>query len=70
MRKIKVKPRNASLLLINGWRDGSISLHYNQKWDAIFYDGEEKVTLERDILSIKLDKSLYEKTFIPIEKEK
>ena len=58
------KPKTISVMLINGGESGSIHLHPNQKWDVTFFtDDKTKVGLERDNLSLIMDKELFKERF-------
>lgn len=58
------KPMKISVMLIDGGESGSIHLHPNQKWEVTFFkDDKTKVGLERDNLSLIIDKELFKERF-------
>ncbi len=58
------KPKGVGVMLINGGESGSIHLHPNQKWEVTFFtDDKTKVGLERDNLSLIMDKELFKERF-------
>ena len=58
------KPKSISVMLLNGGKWGSISLHPNQKWEVTFFtDDKTKVGVERDNLSLIMDKELFKEKF-------
>lgn len=58
------KPKSIGTMLIDGGECGSINIHPNQKWEVTFCkDDTTKVILERDNLSLILNKELFEERF-------
>ncbi len=58
------KPLSISVMLIDGGESGSIHLHPNQKWEVTFFtDDKTKVGLERDNLSLIMNKELFKERF-------
>lgn len=58
------KPKKIGMMLINGGESGSISLHPNQKWKVTFFtDDKTKVGLERDNLSLIMNKEMFKERF-------
>lgn len=58
------KPKSISVMLIDGGESGSIYLHPNQKWKVTFFNNDRtKVGLERDNLSLIMDKELFKEQF-------
>ncbi len=61
---ITAKPKSVGIILINGGENGSIRLHPKQKWEVTFFkDDKTKVGLERDNLSLIMDKELFKERF-------
>ena len=59
------KPKKIGVMLINGGKCGSISLHPNQKWEVTFFSNKKnKVGLDRDNLSLIVEKDLFNERFI------
>lgn len=64
MASMIAKPKSVSTMLLKGGEWGSISLHPNQKWEVTFFDDDKtKVGLERDNLSLIMDKELFKDRF-------
>lgn len=57
------KPKECALLMINGGRDGYISLHPNQKWKVAFDDEKVRIELENRFLTMYLPKEQFKKYF-------
>lgn len=57
------RPKEGALLMINGGRDGYISLHPNQKWKVAFDDTKDRVELENRFLTIYLPKEDFKNFF-------
>ncbi len=60
----KAKPKSIGVMLIEGGESGGIRLHHNQKWEVTFFaDDKTKVGLERDNLSLIMNKELFKERF-------
>ncbi len=58
------KPKSIGVMFIDGGESGSIHLHPNQKWEVTFFtDDKTKVGLERDNLSLIMNKELFKERF-------
>lgn len=57
------RPKKNGMLLINDGNHGSISLHPNQKWEAIVNDSDKKVYISRDCVTLILDNQMFDECF-------
>lgn len=62
-KRLIAKPKKSRILLINGGRHGSISLHPKQKWNVIYNSVVNKVYIERDCFTVILDKAMFQECF-------